>query len=164
MTVSAWVNPSFMSGWETVLMKERGTAGAGLLSYALYAHDGAPLSSGHPVPGGYVRLGPNPNTTVDQAARGLASLPLNTWSHIAVTYDGHIERFFLNGVQVAAVTLVPAASPAVAIGAGTGGIRIGGNASSTNEFFNGMIDEVRVYSRALTAAEIVTDMNTAIVR
>jgi hypothetical protein len=45
-----------------------------------------------------------------------------------------------------------------------GAIRIGGNASSTGEFFQGLIDEVRVYNRALSAAEIVTDMNTAIVR
>ncbi|PYR88207.1 MAG: hypothetical protein DMF84_28850 [Acidobacteria bacterium] len=33
-------------------------------------------------------------------------------------------------------------------------------ASSTGQFFEGLIDEVRVYSRALSAAEIVTDMNT----
>ena len=31
------------------------------------------------------------------------------------------------------------------------------------EYFTGLIDEVRVYNRALTQAEIQTDMNTAIV-
>ena len=35
---------------------------------------------------------------------------------------------------------------------------------STGEFFRGLIDEVRVYNRALSAAEITTDMNAAIVR
>jgi len=43
-------------------------------------------------------------------------------------------------------------------------LRIGGDASSTGEFFNGLIDEVRVYNRALSTTEITTDMNTAIVR
>ena len=41
MTLEAWVNPTQMSGWETILMKERGVQGEGLLAYALYAHDGA---------------------------------------------------------------------------------------------------------------------------
>jgi hypothetical protein len=157
MTVSAWVNPSLMSGWETILMKERGVAGAGLLSYALYAHDGAPLAAGQPVPGGYVRLDPVA-TTADRAVRGAATLPVNTWSHIATTYDGVRQRFFLNGV------LVATANGTGSIAVSNGAIRIGGNASSTGEFFQGLIDEVRVYNRALTAAEITTDMNAAIVR
>jgi hypothetical protein len=155
MTVSAWVNPALMSGWETVLMKERGIVGEGLLSFALYAHDGAPLAVGLPVPAGYVRT-----TTAagDRAARGVATLPLNTWTHLATTYDGTTQRFFVNGVQVG--TLATTGNMFVSNGA----IRIGGNASSTGEFFQGLIDEVRVYNRALTAAEITTDMNTAIVR
>jgi len=44
-----------------------------------------------------------------------------------------------------------------------GSLRIGGDASSTGEFFNGMIDEVRIYNRALSAAEIATDMITKII-
>jgi hypothetical protein len=161
MTVSAWVNPALMSGWETILMKERGIAGEGLLSYALYAHDGAPLAAGTPRPAGYVRLGPAASTT-DRAVRGTATLPLNTWTYLATTYDGTNQRFYVNG------TLVGTTSSPAGTGGGivvsNGAIRIGGNASSTGEFFQGLIDEVRVYNRALSAAEIVTDMNTAIVR
>jgi hypothetical protein len=40
-------------------------------------------------------------------------------------------------------------------------LRIGGNSIWT-EWFNGLIDEVRVYNRALTAAQIQTDMNTSV--
>ena len=40
-------------------------------------------------------------------------------------------------------------------------LRIGGN-STWGEYFAGMIDEVRIYSRVLTATEIATDMNTPI--
>src|SRR5205085_2448856 len=41
----------------------------------------------------------------------------------------------------------------------TGALRIGGN-SIWGEYFQGLIDEVRVYNRALSAPEIQTDMST----
>jgi hypothetical protein len=47
------------------------------------------------------------------------------------------------------------------IATSTGPLRIGGN-SLWGEFFQGRIDEVRVYNRALTPAEIQTDMNTPV--
>jgi hypothetical protein len=164
MTLSAWVSPESFSGWETVLMKERGSVGAGLLSYALYAHDGAPLALGAPVPAGYVRVNPVGSTT-DRAVRGINSVPLNTWTHLATTYSvvGNVQTqaFFVNGVQVGTTTVTAATTGMVV---SNGPIRIGGNASSSQEFYQGLIDEVRVYNRALSAAEITTDMNTAIVR
>jgi hypothetical protein len=41
-------------------------------------------------------------------------------------------------------------------------LRIGGNMAFASEFFSGLIDEVRVYNRALGPLEIVADMLTAI--
>jgi hypothetical protein len=158
MTLSAWVNPTVMSGWETILMKERGSAGAGLLAYALYAHDGAPLAVGVPVPAGYVRTNPVAST-VDRAVRGNTALTLGAWTHIATTYDGARQHFFVNGVEIGT-----GVAGTGSINVANGAIRIGGNNSSTGEFFQGLIDEVRVYNRALSAAEIATDMNSAIVR
>ena len=43
----------------------------------------------------------------------------------------------------------------------TGALRIGGN-SVWGEFFQGRLDEIRIYNRALTPAEIQTDMNTPV--
>ena len=62
---------------------------------------------------------------------------------------------FVNGVQVSTHALTGAASVS------SGALRIGGN-SVWGEYFRGMIDEVRVYNRALTAAEIQTDMTTPV--
>ena len=42
-------------------------------------------------------------------------------------------------------------------------LRIGGNAV-WSEWFTGQIDDVRVYNRALTVAEVQTDMNTPVRR
>ena len=61
----------------------------------------------------------------------------------------------MNGAQVSTRTIggniLTSTSP----------LRIGGD-SFAGEYFAGLIDEVRIYNRPLTAAEIQTDMNTAI--
>jgi hypothetical protein len=157
MTLEAWVNPTAMSGWETVLLKERGVAGTGLLSYALYAHDGAPQSSGFVGPAGYIRPAPA-NSTTDQGVRSAVhtAIPLGAWTHLATTYDGANQRFYVNGV------LVATKAQTGNIAAGNQALRIGGNAVS-GEYFKGLIDEVRIYNRALSAAEITTDMTTPVV-
>ena len=47
------------------------------------------------------------------------------------------------------------------IGVSTGALRIGGN-NIWPEWFKGQIDEVRIYSRALSAAEVALDRDTPI--
>src|SRR5581483_4700676 len=78
------------------------------------------------------------------------ALPLNTWSHLVATFDGTTEQLYVNGVQVAS-QVQPGA-----IGTSAQPITIGGA-------WQGLIDEVRVYNRALSAAEIQTDMNNSVV-
>jgi beta-lactam-binding protein with PASTA domain len=151
MTLEAWVKPSQLQDWDTIIMKERGAS----LSYALYANDGSPQPYGLNVPAAYQRMA---SGTVDQSVRNGAPLPLNTWTHVAVTYDGATQKLFVNGVQVS--SRAQTGNIAVANGA----LRIGGNAAFANEFYAGLIDEVRVYNRARTAAQIISDMNTPIVR
>src|SRR5205823_12917741 len=43
----------------------------------------------------------------------------------------------------------------------SGALRIGGN-SLLGEYFNGLVDDVRVYSRALSATEVQSDMSTPV--
>jgi hypothetical protein len=140
MTLSAWVRPTTTSGWRTVLLKEA----PGTLAYGLY-------SSGDGVrPSGYVRVGGN-----DSAAIGPSALSTTAWSYLAVTYDGTTIRLYVNGTQVATQARTGAMS------ASANPLQIGGN-NVWSEWFSGLIDEVRVYNRALTAAEITTDMNTPV--
>ena len=58
-------------------------------------------------------------------------------------------------------TLVASRAFAAPIGVSTGALRIGGN-NIWPEWFKGQIDEVRIYSRALSAAEVVLDRDTPI--
>jgi hypothetical protein len=147
VTLSAWVNPSALagpSGWRTIVMKER-PAG---LAYALYANDGDDKAS---QPAGYMNIAGS-----DQPVRGVPGLPLNTWTHIAVTYDRTQILLYVNGSLRAAV------AQAGNITRSNNPLRIGGNAVFTQEFFAGMIDDVRIYNRALSATEIVADKDARI--
>jgi hypothetical protein len=140
MTLEAWVNPSALSGWRTVLMKE----GASALSYSLYANDNMPK------PAVYARIAGDSSSMGNS---GTSSLPVNTWTHLAATYDGGSLRIFVNGSEVASPMPLTGS-----MAASTSPLRIGGNALFGGEYFQGKIDEVRIYARALSPAEIVADM------
>jgi glucose/arabinose dehydrogenase/PKD repeat protein len=139
MTLEAWVRPTGLGDWRTVLLKEQ----PGQLAYALYGSTDNNRPSGHVF------------TTGDIALRGPSVLAANTWSHLAMTWDGATTRLYVNGTQVASGALTGSAVTSSAP------LRIGGN-SVWGEWFSGAIDEVRIYNRALTAAEIATDRDTAI--
>ncbi|HEX5474931.1 MAG TPA: LamG-like jellyroll fold domain-containing protein [Vicinamibacterales bacterium] len=139
MTIEAWVRPTLGTGWRCVLQKESADG----LAYSLYSANDASR------PGGWVH---NDN---DVFVLGTAAVALNTWTHLAVTYDGSALRFYTNGV------LVRTATGIASIASTTGALRIGGD-SAWGEYFQGLLDDVRVYNRALSAAEIQTDMNTGV--
>ena len=91
----------------------------------------------------------------ERNAVGSAALPLNAWSHLAATFDGAVVRLFVNGVQVGSLGF------SGSMAASTGCVAVGGN-SVWGEWFAGLIDEVRVYNRALSASEIQQDMQTPV--
>ena len=88
-------------------------------------------------------------------AFGTAKLSANTWSYLAETYDGSTLRLYVNGTQVASTAHTGS------IATSTNALQIGGD-SLYGQFFAGMIDNVRIYNTALTAAQIQTDQTTAV--
>ena len=138
MTLEAWVRPSpANAGWRTVVLKEQ----PGDLVYGLYA-----AATGFR-PSGHVFVGGN-----DERVQAPAALPGNAWSHLATTYDGSALRLYVNGALVGTIAATGD------MGTSSGPLRVGGN-SIWDEWFEGAIDEVRVYDRALTAAQIQDDMS-----
>ena len=79
------------------------------------------------------------------AGGSTAALPLNTYVHVAVTMDATALRFYVDGV----LNMAHANPPAP--GFNDAHVLIG---RGTYNGFVGAIDSVRIYNRALTAAEI----------
>jgi hypothetical protein len=88
-----------------------------------------------------------------QWVSGSNASPVNAWTHVALTYDGSSLRLYVNGTQVAST------AAAGTIQSSTNPLWIGGN-NPYGEYFQGLIDEARVYNRALSATEVQTAMNT----
>jgi hypothetical protein len=136
MTLEAWVKPAAAApNWRTILMKER----TGGLTYALYGDNAASR------PTGYMSI-----SSSDRSVTGPTALAADTWTHVAVTYGSGTFRLYVNGTEVAT------AASTGNMAASTGALRMGGN-NIWGEFFTGSIDDVRIYNRALTAAEVATD-------
>ncbi|OUC13834.1 MAG: hypothetical protein B0A82_15090 [Alkalinema sp. CACIAM 70d] len=82
---------------------------------------------------------------------------LGAWVHLAGVYDGQNWRLYRNGVQISqtqgdrGAMAIPDADWA-----------IGARGTGTERFFQGQIDEVRIWKRARTAVEIQADRNRSL--
>jgi hypothetical protein len=82
-----------------------------------------------------------------------------TWTHIAATYDGSFARLYINGAQVAQAN---GTGPLVDLGS-VAHIGAGDTApGSANERWNGLLEDVRIWSVARTQAEIAAGMHQQI--
>ncbi|HET8606476.1 MAG TPA: LamG-like jellyroll fold domain-containing protein, partial [Gaiellaceae bacterium] len=143
-TLEAWVKPTAENGaWRAAVIKE--DPGRNELDYGLYA------STDTGPPSGHVLVGSPP----DSYLRGTTTPPLGTWTHLAASYDGSTLRVYQNGALQAQKAV------SGAIDTSTGPLRIGGD-NVWGEWFAGLIDDVRVYNRALTTTQIQTDMTTPV--
>ena len=70
---------------------------------------------------------------------------VNAWHHFAYSFDGTTNRLYLDGVEKAKSTTAPDSAPA-------SNARIGAGYNNA-ENFAGDVDELRIYGRAITAAE-----------
>jgi hypothetical protein len=77
-------------------------------------------------------------------------LTVGTWHHAAMTVDGDAVRLFLDGVEVGLALSFGSvdSAPAVPVAVGAQPPGAGGR------YFDGLIDDVRILSRAMSAAEI----------
>ena len=91
-----------------------------------------------------------------QHIASLTDIPTNLWIHVVTVYDGSKIWLYINGVAPDNVyrngTLTP--NGVIQTGAVTMGSSTAYISAFNTENFNGKIDDVRLYDRALTAVEI----------
>jgi hypothetical protein len=118
--IEAWVKPNNVNAGVRVIAGNGNTAANG---WAIFQNGAAYLAS----LGGVVTIG-------DGAALAVAG----TWAHVALVRDNGTSTLYVNGVAAGTTTSAPI-SPA-------GGFTLATRAQQpTSEFFNGAIDEVRVF-------------------
>jgi len=137
-TMEAWINPS-------------STASGAVFSYVdpVNANQGFGLA----YVGQHVYLIGESNDVI-----GSSTIPINQWTHVAVSYDGTNATLYLNGALDAGTSQT---ATGVSLAAAGGTWRIGDIVGATtlpSEAFAGMIDEVRVWNVARTASQVVSDM------
>ncbi|NDB95355.1 MAG: DUF5011 domain-containing protein [Verrucomicrobia bacterium] len=75
--------------------------------------------------------------------------PVNTWHQIVMAWDGSNLRTYVNGVQSTVVACTGS------LATGTNSVSIGGSsAQGWGSSIDGKMDEIRIYNRALSAAEV----------
>jgi hypothetical protein len=138
-TFEAWVRPTAaMSGWKAILQKQTD-------AYFLNAN----TDSNH------VAVGGTFGGVCCTVLQSPSALVVNQWTFVVGTYDGATLRLYVNGTQVSS----QAKTGALQVTATP--LRIGGDTYS-GEFFRGLIDNLRIYNRALSATEIQQDMVTPV--
>jgi len=127
--ISIWVKPdTLISAWRRGILRQE--------NYLISGYRFGFSNGGTPIfwttqSGGTLQLTSSAGLTVSQ------------WNHIVVTYNNQQAYIYLNGIQKGSATGTYIA--------GSNAFRIG---YLINEYFNGLIDEVRIYERALETAQI----------
>ena len=99
----------------------------------------------------------NNGGTYYSATYASSNLQNNTWYHMAGSYDGTTGKLFLNGIQVGTTATVAGTINQGAYNMCIGSETHGVNCSSG--FYQGKIDNVRIYNYARTPAQIAYDYN-----
>lgn len=81
---------------------------------------------------------------------------VNTWYHLAATYDGTTMRLYRDSTQIASV------GKTGSITSNSQNMVIGGHANVASEKLNGVLDEVRIWNVTRSQAEIAANMSALI--
>jgi glucose/arabinose dehydrogenase len=133
VSVEAWVKPAVMPGagnTGTIAMK----ASDPPYAYWLQVIDTGGAKFGVGVGG------------VNHPLSAAGVVAAGSWYHLVGTYDGSVQRLYVNGALVASQSLTGNVDSVA------GDFRIGTTRST--EFFNGVADDVAVYNKALTPAQV----------
>ena len=150
MTVSAWIYSAAFPADDAAIVSKRASTELGFQLDTTV--DRGPRTIGFKL---------TKSTGGLMARYGATTLALNQWYHVAGVYDAATQTMhvYLNGVLDDGDLLgtVTSSQQNSALP-----VAIGKRSGASGYAFNGRIDEVRIYERALSQAEVQTDMNTPV--
>ena len=139
ISVTAWINPVDVADWRTIISKYAHTpAWRKDLYWLLYGGNIGVSLAGPSGIGGDDWI---PNVPIESGI----------WAHVALSYDGAAMKMYKNGINVATNSI-------------SGDLLLGDSASNESfyigqntewgEFFDGLLDDVRIYDRTLTPDQV----------
>ncbi len=134
MTISCWVKTD-VGGQSDKWMVNRIYSGGTATGYRLGLAQGKPCFC-------------VPVTDWSHHVNGSKELPLGRWVHLAGTSDGKVVRLYMDGEEIGAMERTGAVNDS-AFHLCLGNFEVGHTA-----FFQGLLDEVRLFNRALSGEEI----------
>jgi hypothetical protein len=136
-TIAAWVKVALSHNHNTILSK-----GEWRDAYSL-------LIKGDTIPTDQLWTGN------DTSVFSGSSIPTNIWTHVAVTISNDFTTFYVNGQLAGAANQDRGnAIDSTTNNVGLGREQYSGSLPSGRWFFNGLMDDVRIYAKSVTAAEI----------
>jgi len=156
VTIEAWIKPAsfgFNSAQNSIVCKHGWSSGEG--GFVLRCGGTGELSFNI---GGVDTNGVNVSWVEVFSATNVLSL--NTWSHVAGTFDGSVLKCYVNGVVVGTTVFAGSIAPSNAYPLAIG--RLADPVWGPDRYFSGSMDEVRVWNRALSDVEIQGGMNNHI--
>jgi hypothetical protein len=151
LTIDVWVNPTTESGNIHMIVNKENYHQIGVIQYEMGIRGSAEPGSGSIPPGnlafhigGIAGLPDEYLGWVD----GYCSIPVESWTHAALTFDGAIARVYFNGTCTREI-----AGLSGSVHSGSGSLRIGTRSSGDHRFV-GRIDELDLFQRALSSGEI----------
>jgi len=142
MTISVWMNPLAPSTSDTVVLGKFWNTGW----TDPYFQYGLEMASGNRPT---FIIG---TTTGYRAAVMSSAVTYGQWTHVGVTFNGTQVKFYINGV------LTDTQSLTGTITARNNSMHIGSD-QANGQGFKGILDDIRIYNKALSQAEIANDMN-----
>lgn len=140
-TLSAWINPSAIGDSEHRIISNGGYGNLnGAVDFV--------IATG----GQLVFLNQNTTGQDECVSQSAFLLAVNAWSFVTATYDAttHNAKLYVNGAEVpTTLSTLRAPNPTSSYN-----MHIGVMGGPLTMYFKGSIDEVRIYNRALSAAEI----------
>ncbi len=138
VTISAWINLSATGLDQKIAGNQDNTTGG--YKMTVYSDNRVEFE---------IRTSANAGT-LNRSVAGGTALATNIWYHVVGVYSqGNYIRTYVNGVLDRALTTT------AVLGTSTGTLKIGCEPyTTTANFFNGIMDDLRIYNKALSDAEI----------
>lgn len=150
LSISVWIRPTVVNGRMLIYNKSRFSDGAFEMYSSLIKLEND--------------LGPGITINTDikqgsgcQAGKGWQTFPLtskiqlNTWHHVVMTYSGRSARMYFDSGLLFTDDALPANTIDLCPG---GDLKFGAQSQVLPQYFNGAMDDIRIYKRALSANEV----------